>query len=281
MKLGLGTVQFGCNYGISNQNGQVERDEVKSILTFAKQNNIDVLDTASLYGNSESILGTLGVSDFNVITKTIKISANLSRAENIKAFEDALFNSRKNLGNINLYGIMFHEANDLLSSLGSELWNSILNFQKDGFVKQIGVSVYTPVQLTRIIDKFDIQLVQFPLNILDQRFLGLLDVLKKRNIEIHTRSTFLQGLLLMDINKIDNYFNEIKPTLNKIPEPKLAYALDFVKSLYQIDRIIVGCTSKKELNEIVDMYKISVDKINYEALKITDEKFILPQNWNK
>ena len=50
MKLALGTVQFGLDYGISNDGGKVPVEEVKKILTTAHQNKIDTLDTGCVYG---------------------------------------------------------------------------------------------------------------------------------------------------------------------------------------------------------------------------------------
>ena len=54
-KIALGTVQFGLDYGITNNNGQVVIDEVKNILDYAKNKSIDTLDTASGYGNCEQV----------------------------------------------------------------------------------------------------------------------------------------------------------------------------------------------------------------------------------
>ena len=93
MKLGLGTVQFGCSYGISNTKGQVLKDEVKRILDFAHKNGIDILDTASLYGNSEEILGQFDLSKFKIVTKTPKIDYAISGKENLSNFEKAFENS--------------------------------------------------------------------------------------------------------------------------------------------------------------------------------------------
>ena len=78
MKLGLGTVQFGCDYGISNTKGQVLIDEVVKILDYALKNGIDIIDTASLYGNSEAVLGQFDLSKFKVVTKTSKVNYKIS-----------------------------------------------------------------------------------------------------------------------------------------------------------------------------------------------------------
>lgn len=50
MKIVLGTVQFGMNYGITNKNRQTSEEEVEKILEFAKNHSISVLDTAQDMG---------------------------------------------------------------------------------------------------------------------------------------------------------------------------------------------------------------------------------------
>ncbi|MEM5650763.1 aldo/keto reductase [Bacillus cereus] len=57
MKLALGTVQLGLHYGIGNIMGKPDREEALNIIQYAINNGIDVLDTASSYGNSEAIIG--------------------------------------------------------------------------------------------------------------------------------------------------------------------------------------------------------------------------------
>ena len=79
MKLALGTVQFGLSYGIANRKGQVQTGEVKNILDYAKENKINVLDTASSYGNSEEILGSIGVNDYQIISKTTPFKGNIAQ----------------------------------------------------------------------------------------------------------------------------------------------------------------------------------------------------------
>ena len=279
MKLGLGTVQFGCNYGIANKKGQVSFDEIGKILNYAAENGIDTLDTASLYGNSEEVLGHFNLENFKVVTKTIKVDKTLDRNENLNRFRDAFYQSQKKLGYIKLHGLMFHESTDLLGQNGYELWDLVSDFKEKEYVDKIGVSVYTPEVLIEIIDKFDIDIVQLPLNILDQRFVYLFKELKEKNIEVHTRSTFLQGLLLMPDYEINPYFEEIKPVLKAIPEPKLAHALQFVNNINEVDKIIVGTTCLEDLEGIVSSINQKIMPIDYNCFIIKDEQYILPQNW--
>lgn len=282
MKLALGTVQFGVDYGISNTNGKVSLENVEEVLEFAKDNDITTIDTASLYGCSEEVLGKFDLEDFDVVTKTVKIDKTLDRHQNFERFKEGFYASQKKLGYIQLHGLMFHEANDLLDPQGLALWDLIDDFKQKDYVRKIGVSVYSPEQLENILKLVNIDIVQLPLNILDQRFLPILPKLKEKNIEVHTRSTFLQGLLFMDSNKINPYFEPIKPILEKLPQDRLGAALGFAKIVNEVDKIVVGVTNKKELQEICSQYNNSVEQIDFSEFSkfaVRDEKFINPAKW--
>ncbi len=71
-RLGLGTVQFGLDYGVANPDGRTPPEEVRRILDVAAANGIGLVDTASVYGESERILGEiLPAGDrFRIVTKT-------------------------------------------------------------------------------------------------------------------------------------------------------------------------------------------------------------------
>ena len=71
-KIAIGTVQFGLDYGIANQNGKVNANGIRSILNFPHENNINTLDTAKAYGNSEKSIGNylkLTEKTWYIITK--------------------------------------------------------------------------------------------------------------------------------------------------------------------------------------------------------------------
>lgn len=279
MKLALGTVQFGMDYGISNKNGKVSFEEIQRILDSAKDFGINTIDTAQGYGNSEEILGNFDLEDFNVITKTVHIDKTLDRLTNFDRFKDSFFESQKKLGYIQLDGLMFHNADDLLSSNGLALWDLLEDFKQKEYVNKIGVSVYRPEELEEILKLVDIDIVQLPLNIFDQRFINLLPELKQKNIEVHTRSTFLQGLLLMNPKEVNPYFEPIRHILEKLPENKLETALSFVNSIPEVDKIVVGVTNQSELQQIVNAINTKIEPIDFEQFIIKDERYILPQNW--
>ena len=65
MKLAIGTVQFGLDYGISNTAGRTSVEEAGRILDRARMAGIDTLDTAAAYGDSEQVLGRIGLTGWN------------------------------------------------------------------------------------------------------------------------------------------------------------------------------------------------------------------------
>ena len=258
-KIALGTVQFGLNYGISNTTGQVPLEEIAKILDYCKTHEIDTLDTAQGYGESEKILGEFDLSYFKIITKLIGTARLETSLENLK--QDFV------------YGLMFHRENEC----NDQTWRQFETYKAQGLVKKIGVSVYTPEKLEQLIQQYPIEIVQFPMNILDQRFIPLLPKLKDKGIEVHTRSTFLQGLLLMD--SIPDYFAPIKEKIKSIPPPHLEYTLAFGKRQKQVDRMVLGVTRLQDLEEILNAYNTGVNTIDYSSYAVYDEKYINPSMW--
>lgn len=278
MKIGLGSVQFGCDYGISNASGRTPADEVARILSAARAAGIDTIDTAPLYGGSESALGLAGVSGFRIVTKTVKRDPGLSDAENEARLRAAFAASLEKMRIASCHALMFHEARDLLSPCGPRLWSAAMELAGRGLAERVGVSVYDPASLELVLDKFEVGIVQVPVNILDQRFLPMLPELKARGVEVHSRSAFLQGLLLM--GEPPAYFDRVRKILDSIPEPRLASALSFLKGCEGIDRIVVGVCSERELSEIVSMYGAVAPQADWSAFRVDDESVINPSAWD-
>ena len=183
MKLALGTAQFGFDYGISNTQGQVPLPEVRRILELAHQRGIDTLDTASLYGESQSVLGELRdlTNKFCIITKTIDFDGGSIDQEALESFDSAFQRSLAELGRERVEGLLVHHAGDLFAEKGELIFERLSEYKNSGRAEKIGASLYTPDEATRLLDHFDIDLVQIPMNLMDRRMLesGILDQFKK------------------------------------------------------------------------------------------------------
>ena len=281
MRLAIGTVQFGLNYGINNQNGIVCEEELNKIFNDARNNKIDLLDTAQAYGNSEIRLGSLDCSKFNIISK-------LKPGIVISEIKDSVKNSCKNLKKSNLEGVLFHDFNDY--KMDPKLIDELVSLKSSKLIKKIGFSIYYPSELDLILSQnIDFDILQIPFSIYDQRFKKYFKELKKRNIEIHVRSVFLQGLVFMNPEKLSKHFDKYKHQFLSFQNKCLqlnqsisSVCLNYVYSHHEIDRVIIGVCSSKELMDNVIQIKsnsINFSKFKFDNFKIIDESIILPFNW--
>jgi len=277
-KLALGTAQFGLDYGISNHDGQTTIGEVKSILDYAKGNGINTLDTASAYGNSEQVLGETGVNNYQIITKTTPLKNGVG--EVIKDFHRSL----DNLNVEQVDGLLIHNIDDTKDKQFSILLDRLNKLKKEGLIKKIGFSVYMPEQVDFLLDTFDFDLIQVPFNVFDDRLTrgGQLRALKNRGIEVHARSVFLQGVLL-DFNNLSDYFltwkgqfNEYQAMVKKNGLSLLEYALNSVLNIKEIDKVLVGVNSEKQLREIVQAARGSS---SLDAYPVNDINLLNPSLW--
>jgi aryl-alcohol dehydrogenase-like predicted oxidoreductase len=278
MKLALGTVQFGLDYGVTNHDGQVTIDEVKNILDYAKGKSIDTLDTASGYGNSEQVLGEVGVNNYRIITKTTPLKNGVDGV--IKDFHQSL--DSLNIGQVE--GLLIHNIDDTKDKRFGELFHKLNNLKEEGLINKIGFSTYTPDQVDFLLENFDFDLIQVPFNVFDTRLVegGQLKSLKKKNIEIHVRSVFLQGVLL-DFDNLSSYFSRWKKQFDKyqstVEKSKLSlleYALNFALNMKEIDKILVGVNSADQLKEIVQAKK---KQSSLSAFPIDDIALLNPGLW--
>ncbi len=286
-KIALGTVQFGLDYGVANKVGQVDLYEAERILWLAEENGFDVLDTAVAYGTSEEVLGKAGVDGFRIVTKLPTLSADQSNIA--RWVRDQVEASLRRLGQKKLYGLLLHRTQDLLGSKGTQLIQALADLKNDGVVQKIGVSIYSPDELEVICNKIKIDLVQAPLNVVDRRLesSGWLDRLKDDGVEVHTRSAFLQGLLLMERIKIPQKFSRWSSLwdqwhehLKKSGTSALAASLAYPISLERVDRVIVGVDSAAQLGEILLAAQNQANVFDTSFMRSTDLDLINPFNWN-
>jgi aryl-alcohol dehydrogenase-like predicted oxidoreductase len=195
----LGTVQLGLNYGIANQTGKPDFDEVLRIVGTADQNDIIFYDTAQAYGESEIILGK-AFEELN-IQKKVKVISKLEPSyhhSNHKKLKHALQDSLDKLGVESLWGLMTHRNDNVSNWKAFEKDLKIINDQK--LVENIGVSTYAPEDALEAVKSGAIDIIQIPFNIIDDRLIqnGFFDMARNSRIRVFVRSLYLQGLLLMD-----------------------------------------------------------------------------------
>ena len=287
MQLALGTVQFGLDYGVANTDGKVDTTTMTSILQEAWSKGIDTLDTAISYGESEKRLGMTNVKDWRIVTKLPEIP---NECTNINTWIlNQVQKSLLRLGVTRISALLLHRPDQLLESNGVEIWKALQDLKQKNIVKKIGFSVYDCNQLDALWDSFQPNIVQMPYNLLDQRFLisGWMEKMNDAGVEIHVRSIFLQGLLLMSKSDRPEKFNHWKEIWEVFDAWLLEYditaveaAISFAMDNPYIDKIVVGVDNVQQLEEILSI--IHKRKIVHppKSLCTRDVRLINPSQWN-
>jgi aryl-alcohol dehydrogenase-like predicted oxidoreductase len=287
MKLALGTVQFGMHYGVANSAGRVSQAEAHAILQQASLLGINMLDTAIAYGDSEEVLGKFAQTGQNIVTKLSAVPETERDVKNwvIGQFEGSL----ERLSASKVYGFLLHRPDQLLGPNGAAIYNALTELKARGGVVKVGVSVYSPDELGPLLERFDLDLVQAPFNILDRRILetGWAERLKENGIELHTRSAFLQGLLLMSkvqrpakFDRWTSIWDEWGRWLADTGLTPLQACLQFAVQQSWVDRVIVGVDSTQQLLEIVGAMNGKIEQLpNFEELG--DTGLVNPAAWNQ
>lgn len=290
-KIVVGTAQLGLSYGIANKTGKVNFQTAKEIFLNSKANRVFHVDTAKLYDDSEKIIGdVLPDGNWKIITKTPVFNQSYIGANEVEILSSSLNDSLMRLNLKTIEGLMIHNCEDLFKSGGWKLFKEMQNLKKQGLVRKIGVSVYNEKNIRSVLEKFEIDIIQLPVNIFDQRLIhsGCLTFLKNKGVEVYARSIFLQGLLLMRTGEIPIYFEPIKEKIERFIKTssdlsvnRLTLALGFVLNIKEIDHVVVGVDDLSHFNEIIDSLSAipKIDINNYDYLSINDPMFVDPSEW--
>jgi len=285
VKLALGTVQFGMPYGIANQEGKVGPDEIARILAFARETGISILDTAIAYGDSEASLGAAGVADLCVITKLPSVPEGEAVVPWIRAQVQA---SLHRLGVRTVYGLLLHRPEQLAGVHGAVIADALAALKAEGLVQKVGVSIYAPAELDTVWPTLTIDIVQAPFNLIDRRLVnsGWLRRLHEAGVEVHVRSLFMQGLLLLPRADIPAKFEAWTPLwdawhawLRSTDMSAVEACIAFVQFFPQIDKLVVGVDNVRQLEQLAAATR-HCRMATWPAIESTDERLINPSQWS-
>lgn len=273
-KLVLGTVQFGVQYGV-NSSGRPNAAMVHSILNEAYNNNILILDTSAAYGNAEEILGA-GIdkeNSFKIVSKYPKCNMSV---------KDCFEQSRRDLKVDKLYGYLLHHF--CVYQDNPLMWKEMVELKHTAKVDKIGFSLYTTEELERIMnDDVEFDLIQIPYNIFDHQFEPFFPLLKDKGIEIHVRSTFLQGLFFMDRENLPDKLQPLRPYLEQLDvyaqkkQISIAeLALNYNLQNEYIDGVLIGVDNVEQLK--INLSSIIDIPINL-SISVQEKELLNPVNW--
>ena len=284
-RLALGTVQFGLPYGVANSSGRVSKSAAGRMLQVARGAGMDTLDTAVAYGESERLLGELGVAGWRVVSKLPPLPDG---EKSVAGWVDHVMRESLNrLGVPNLHAVLLHRPTDLLGSRGDRLYDALVSLKTSGRATSFGVSVYSPDEIEVLASRFKFDVVQAPFNVFDRRLetSGWLRRLKDLGVEVHTRSVFLQGLLLMTPGTRPIHFNRWQPLWQRWDEwlaetgaNPVHACLAFALERHDIDRVLVGFDTLSQLEEALAALD-TVAALPPGDLYSDDAELLNPSRW--
>jgi len=288
-RIGLGTVQLGLTYGIANKSGQPSTQQAQGILQEAKKSGITFLDTARGYGTSEEIIGEFLKADDR--SGNMIVSTKLPGVETLKqSITETIETSRQMLGLARIPFLLLHRAVDLNEKVLSEL----KGLQAQSILDRLGVSIYTPEEAEIALAHKDVDIIQIPFNIFDQRLRrnGFLKRAAGLGKMVIARSAYLQGLALMEERDIPEKLSAFIPFKQKFKAISENYkifekelALRYVLSQNEITSVIVGAETVPQVKENIEI--ASRDSLPENILKEIEsnfvdipDKLINPALWN-
>ena len=292
---GLGTVQFGLDYGFTKRKTQ---EEVNDILNVAVENDINLIDTAREYGDSEEKIGVFNKefdNDFVIATKLSLIDDlnNLSYSFLKKHIQQSVNDSLSNLNLDNIPILQLHQV-DMELYNNSDFWSCIEDIKQDKLIDNFGVSVYDTDDTQFLLDNHGdiIDFSQIPYNIFDRRFDSIFEQIKINNIDVISRSTFLKGIIPSPVDNIPSELNDIIPYKLKLESASenVGVRVDELATLFvyynkNISSTIFGVNSPEELKNNIDTIKQFnediLDEIDFNELSVSEVKLIDPRQWNE
>ena len=300
MKLSLGTVQFGTRYGIQNA-GQPSVEDSVSMLEYAVYNGVEYLDTATAYGTAELVVGELfrrriiKRDNVKICSKiTLDLLPNCTAAEYRHVLRDKVKKSLERLGTDYLDACLFHQAALAYNPVAQE---ALAELQDEGILRHSGVSVYTPEEAKACIESQWVDMIQIPVSIFDQRMMkaGVFDKSQERpGFEIHSRSAFVQGLIMMHEDDIPEAIaqggaREAVRRFRMLCEAhgmsKMELAIQYVKQIRHISHLVFGVDNLSQLKEYIRVFREEKDP--GEVMEIANEfrnldpMIYMPASWNK
>lgn len=299
MELCLGTVQFGMDYGIRGQK-QPSVEQAVQMLDYATQNGIHNIDTANAYGTAEDVVGvflkekTIPREKLFIISK---FKPNLLDEVNEDQYYDImkanLENSLSRLHTDYLDSYLLHSARYVWDDA---IIDTLNRMKKEGYVKHVGVSVYEADEAKKCIERPNVDFMQLPYSIFDQRMQadGVFEQVKKAEYptQIHSRSAFIQGLILMKEDEVPDFLEKAKPIVRKINQlcsqyeiSRIELALSYVKRQDSISHLVFGVDNLEQLKEDIHLFEYTlpeqvIDEISKEFVYI-DTDIVMPSLWKR
>jgi aryl-alcohol dehydrogenase-like predicted oxidoreductase len=281
-KLGLGSGQFALDQ--ASVRGRPPQAEVRDILEIAARSNLGVFDLA---GRSPQAEGAIG--DVMPRPNPFKISISTVRADRGPDLVEAEARAAlQRLGVEQADCILVPSASELFGPHGLAMWDRLKALKDQGLTRKIGISVFASDDPLGLARRFRPDVVQAPASLLDQRLIvdGTLAAIAGLGMEVHLRSIFLNGLILLPPDRAPNHLKEAAARISRarrlIAEGKsdpLQAALGFALSRPEATAVLVGVASAAELNAVIRAAASPPPDLDWDEMAIDDPVALDPRAW--
>ena len=283
-KITIGTANFGQRYGI-NEGCLVTKNTASFLIRKALDYGVKSFDCAEAYGDVHSLLGEYCAEKANLITK-VPLKSNLTSYRMTKAHIELILEQLKRN---KIEAVLLHSPDALSNKKGRAFFQNLIRLKNDNLVSKVGVSVYTLAHIEEALRYGPPDVIQLPFSPLDTRFeqQAITSTLEKLGVEIHVRSIFLQGLILMRPSQIPKHLLSVSPHVSHIQECAKSYdlspagfCLSFALSKPWVSRVVVGINNEDHLNEIVSIanHPVNID-FQMRDLPVLGEEVLNPSMW--
>lgn len=298
MELCLGTVQFGMDYGIRGKKRPPLSDCLE-MLDYAVHNGITTIDTASAYGGAEDVVGRFFEKNPPVRQQVRLISKfrpnlldDVPEEQYYPIMKSNLEESFRRLHTDYLDGYLLHSARYVYNDAIIE---ALVRLKNEGYVTSVGVSVYETDEAKTGIMRDNLDFLQLPYSVLDQRMRhdGVFALAEEREFPLHSRSAFIQGLVLMEPEEVPQFLRgKAGPILQRVGLfcketglTRIQLAMGFVKRQTAISHLVLGVRNLDQLREDISMFQQDlpddvVDELETRFSGIAAD-IVVPSLWKK
>lgn len=287
-KISIGTANFYRYYGTIS-NSRMSLEELSMVDNLMNNTGIEKIDSAFSYLDFENDKFPKSFYRDRQVTSKISISDLSQRhvrgADGFIRIIETMLNF---MGIDKLEALLIHDVSDYCSSDFEWFLNGLNQCKTMGLVSKLGVSIYKKKDLTQYIEKMKIDLIQIPLNPVNHEFLdpSIQRLIKEYSIQVQTRSSFLQGALLVPDFKIETeigIFNQDSLSnwwnfLNISQEKPLSACLNFLTQFNFIESYVFGVESFAQLNGIINCNKSNF-KYPWNGFKLKQQELNDPRLW--
>lgn len=299
-EIAFGGVEIGIPYGLgvhSEAEMLQEKDAIK-LLHLSLDRGINFYDTARMYGESESLMGKAFKSKRDQVVISSKCrhfrlpDGALPKSSDIPTIiQNSLEESLDALGTDYLDVFMLHQAD--VEILNNEaIRDTFLKLKESGRVRNIGASTYTVEETSLAIQTGIWEVVQIPLNLLDQRQAILFEQALAKGVGVVVRSVLLRGLLSergtnlpQPLNEVEQHIKQYATIAAKSNMDLPSLAIKFALAFKEVSSVLVGIDKEAYLLHALHAgngeYLNSEELENAKQLAFPDPEFINLPLWDK